>query len=106
MEELLSFLCAKMRIVVAEDELNCVEKVTFARTISSNNNIVPWAKGLDSYLVTIGPEALDDNLWWEVKLVKMAEPSLLKIFTRETYLLYVHVDVKLVISILYVYWSE
>ena len=62
MQELLSLLSAKMRVVVTKNELYCVKEVTLARSIPTNNNIVLRTEWFDSNLVTVGSKSLDYNL--------------------------------------------
>lgn len=52
-----------MRVLIAEDELDRVEEIRFARAIPAHNDIVACAKGLSDGLLLVGAKTLDDYLW-------------------------------------------
>lgn len=53
MQKSLPLLATKLCICITQDESDCREEITFARTITSNNDIVLWRKGLDDGLVFV-----------------------------------------------------
>ena len=62
MKQSLSLLGSKMGIFIAENELNGVEEIGFARTITSNHYIVTGVKRFHNSLVPVGFESLNNNL--------------------------------------------
>ena len=62
MQECLSLLRPEVRVLVAEDELDGIEKVGLARPVPANDYIVSRVEGLDDRLLTVGLEPLDDHL--------------------------------------------
>lgn len=62
MEKGLTLLRPQMGILVAENELNGVEKVGLARPVPTDDDVVAGVKGLNHRLLPVGLEALDDHL--------------------------------------------
>ena len=62
MQECLPLFRPEVRVLVAEDELDGVEKVGLAGAISTNHNVVAGIKGLYDGLLPVGFESLDDHL--------------------------------------------
>lgn len=51
-----------MRELIAEHKLNGKKEITFARTISTDNNIVTLIERLDNCLLAIALETLNNDL--------------------------------------------
>lgn len=62
MQQSQSLFWAKMTKLITEDKLNCIEEVTFSRSISAHDHVVLGAEGIHDGLVPVAPEALDDDL--------------------------------------------
>ena len=62
MEECLPLLGPEVGVLVAEDELDGVEKVGLAGPISTDHHIMAGVEGLYDRLLPVGFEPLDDDL--------------------------------------------
>jgi len=62
MQQSLSLLSSQMRELITENKLDGIEEVAFARTISSNNNIMRWIEWINDSLLPVAFKALNNNL--------------------------------------------
>lgn len=59
----LSLLGTQMGEFVAQHELDGEKEITLSRSISSDDNIVPFVKRFNNSLLAVALKALNNNLW-------------------------------------------